>query len=189
MTLRALSAGLTRKVACAFALVLVSAGCGGLIDTDSPSLPGSEDEEHDDDDEVEDLSGVGGTLQAVCPAAQWDCSGRRVSCNYVTDGFSEPRPIISVFGTCRCDFTRPQTPSDCREGELFVCGALSFRDSGSLEALFFEPVSCRCVENAGYYCSHCPATGLYGSQEDAAGCGLDSSEGASNSAVYCGCGE
>lgn len=167
----------------AFGTLLAGAGCGGLIDTDSPPPLGTND--------PGDLPGTGGALQTACTPAQWDCSGQSVSCDYVTDGFFERKPIISIAGSCRCDASRPTKPSDCKEGELFVCGSLSFSGDASTnpENLSFEPVSCRCAQNAGYYCSHCTQTGLYSSQEAAAGCGLDSPDAAGNSAVFCGCGE
>jgi len=163
------------------ALLSVSA-CGGLIETDAPPTGAT--------DSTSEPTGSGGALQTACSPAQWDCSGQAVDCSYVTDSVGQRWPVISVTGRCECDASRPTQPGDCAEGELLVCGNLSVPDQfgGEPSGLAFEPVSCRCVRNAGYYCGHCIHTGLYESADAAGGCGLDSSEGAENSAVMCGCG-
>lgn len=160
-------------------LIVASSACGGLIDTDAP--PPIIDADGDP-------LGSGGAVQAQCSPAQWDCSGQTVTCDYA-DGPAQNQPIIGVLGTCRCDSSRPVRPSDCAAGDLFVCGSLSFSSRDSADGLSFEPVSCRCATNAGYYCSHCTKTGLYASEADAAGCGLETSTGQASGAVYCGCGE
>jgi len=172
-------------------------GCGGLVDTDPPGVePEADFPEPIVGEGTVDGTTVDGSAQNACPPAQWDCSGRPVSCDYVENSIGHMQPTISISGACRCDTTRPARPADCGVGDLFVCGALSFTDGPGdgpktdPNGLRFQPVSCRCSPNAGYYCGHCTQTGLYGSSKDAAGCGLDSGEPTNAvAAVYCGCGE
>jgi hypothetical protein len=167
---------LRRKIAYGLLLAatgVVSSACGGKVDADGLPVPG---------DVPADSVGFD---TGECPPAQWDCSGVPVSCDWVGDETGQPLPTISLGGTCRCDLSRPKDQSDCGSGELFVCGSLSF-DSSPGDVHSFEPVSCRCAVNAGYYCSHCTLTGLYASADDAAGCGLDAVD--EGTAVYCGCG-
>ena len=152
-------------------------GCGGLVSSDAA---GQDDEDDSPADSV-------GFDTGECPPSQWDCSGVPLSCDYIEDETGEPRPTISLEGACRCDLTRPAEPADCGAGELFVCGSLSY-DASAERELAFDPVSCRCAVNSGYYCNHCALTGLYAAAADAAGCGLAVVEDADSTAVYCGCG-
>jgi hypothetical protein len=164
------------------ALVFVSmSGCGGLVDTGAVPT---------------EANGVGtggqsseGLGPSECPPTQWDCAGTPMSCDYVTSAWGEALPVLSISAACRCDFSRPALPTDCPENQLFVCGSLGWdAEPVGDQAMSFEPVSCRCAVNSGYYCSHCPGTGLYGSVEDAAGCGLDGNLTGGRSALFCGCG-
>lgn len=164
----------------ALAFVLTS-GCGGIVDTGDP--PGGASSVGTGGQDSEELG------PTDCPPTQWDCSSAPVSCDYVTSAGGMPLPVVSIGAACRCDFSRPAVAADCPENHLFVCGSLGWdADPGGDQAMSFEPVSCRCAVNAGYYCSHCPATGLYGSVEEAAGCGLDGDLSGGRSALFCGCG-
>jgi hypothetical protein len=150
-------------------------GCGGRVSPDADS--------HDDENPTDSV----GFDAGECPPSQWDCSGVPVSCDYVEDESGQPWPTISLGGACRCDPTRPAEAADCASGELFVCGSLSYAIE-SERLVEFDPVSCQCAVNSGYYCNHCALTGLYASSAEAVGCGLDVAEGADSTAVYCGCG-
>jgi len=148
-----------------------------LIETDAPVAT--------DSDPGPGL-GTGGSVQAACPPAQWDCSGLDVHCDDGPTDSGIRHATISVSNACRCDTSRPAAPSDCAAGELFVCGSLGFREAKGEDELSFEPVSCRCAVNAGYYCSHCAQTGLYAGSE-VLGCRLDGVTTADSTPVHCGC--
>lgn len=179
-------------------LVCVTSGCFGIaVDDTLPGVPGAMGG-----------SGSGGTTSGQpvegpgfcpnppctldppgspdCPPTQWDCTGQVERCDYVPDEEGQAVvPVIRLKGPCRCDPSRPLAPSDCGEGELFVCGSLSPVDQQTPFLLGFTPLSCRCVTNAGFYCSHCMTTGLYASPEQGYGCGLNTQ----SSVLECGCGE
>lgn len=171
-------------------LLTVVAGCGlsgcfGKLDTsDSGEADGTSAEDGADDDSSDGQAAEDGdgaptdppgsgipSPEGNCSPAQWDCSGTLVSCRLDAEGY----PVFRPAQPCRCDLTRPRSyPWDeCPEGHRKQCGTL---DDGEPTSSRTE-LSCRCVENQGYYCKTCPSLGLYSHGGDAQEC----------SSSVCGC--
>jgi hypothetical protein len=106
-----------------------------------------------------------------CPPAQWDCSANPPDC-VGGDGYALP-------GDCKCDPSRPESASDCEQGQTFVCRkATSTIDGGTLsETLPFE---CSCVPDDDSCGVNCDAAFEY------IGDGL-SCEDPTPNVVLCGC--
>jgi hypothetical protein len=73
----------------------------------------------------------------ACAPAQWDCSKDGPSCSSDGVGWRLPE-------NCPCDTSRPNSPDECREGEMFVCRqGIESADQHPLTSVV--PFECACA--------------------------------------------
>jgi hypothetical protein len=123
--------------------------------------------------------GAGGSVVTPpgpeCPREQWDCSSSDVSCYGGRVGWR------FIPGGCTCDPSRPRTPADCRQGDVFVCQAFASLPDGGLGTYDdLTPFQCQCVSGATSCAAACKNS--FPARSGSTGCARDLTDN-----YLCGC--